>query len=334
MTLQAIALGTVDSSLLDWMNEEIDAVENELAGLISSPVALVAGVGRHTLRAGGKRLRPAFTMTAAAAIGRPYETSRARLYASVMEMIHMASLIHDDVIDGSLARRGQPTAHHVFGVTESVLSGDVLLARAMACMAKDGDVAVTRTVADAVVEVAEGEVRELAARGQFEISEEEHLEILSLKTASFIRACCEVGAQLAGADEDQRRGLRSFGEHVGLAFQMADDILDYRGKGSDTGKPAAMDFRDGQATLPLIYLRDTLSDEETLVLRSRFGNGVSDDEIRMICGWMETRGAFERVEEAARREVELGKAALLVLPESPYRDLMTSVADYVLSRRA
>ncbi len=333
-SLQNLGLAQIDPQLLDWMNSQIDAVERELAGLVSSPVSLVAGVGRHTLRAGGKRLRPAFTIVAAHAVGNPLEIKRTHLYGAVMEMIHMATLIHDDVIDESVTRRGQPTAHQVYGITQSVLSGDVLLAKAMAVMAQDGDVAVTRTVSEAAVEVAEGEVRELEARGNFDLTELEHLDILNLKTASFIRACCEVGGQLADASPEIRSALRAYGEHIGLAFQIADDILDYRGKGSETGKTSSIDFRDGQATLPLIRLKKHLSEEEERVLRSRFGNGVSDDEMRMICGWMETRGAFSEVEEFAIKEVELGKCALEPLPSSSYKDILVAVADYVLARRA
>lgn len=332
-TLQSFGLSQIDQHLLEWMNGQIDAVERELSALVVSPVTSVAGVGRHTLRAGGKRLRPAFTIVAAHAVGQPVDEHRTHLFGAVMEMIHMATLIHDDVIDESVTRRGQATAHQVFGITKSVLSGDVLLAKAMGVMARDGDVEVTRTVSDAAIEVAEGEVRELDARGNFDLSETEHLEILSLKTASFIRACCEVGGQLAGASPEIRSALRKFGEHIGLAFQIADDILDYKGKGSETGKPCSIDFRDGQATLPLIRLRSKLSDEESHVLRARFGNGVSDDEMRMICGWMESRGAFDEVETLAYDEVRRGKAALDVLPDTPYREVLTAVADYVLSRR-
>lgn len=337
MTLASSFLGSADPELLDWIGGEIDGVEDDLATLTASAVSPASDIGRHTLKSGGKRLRPAFTILSAAAAGcglPPIDQVRVRRFAAVMEMIHMATLIHDDVIDGSPSRRGQATAHQVFGVTESILSGDVLLARAMASMARDGDVEVTRTASEAVVEVAEGEVRELAMRGCFDISEADHLEILRMKTASFIRGCCEIGAQLAGATDEVRMALRTYGEHIGLAFQIADDILDYRGKGSETGKPAAIDFRDGQATLPLICLRHDLSTEEQSVLRSRFGNGVSDDEIRMICGWMDTRGAFKKAEEMALAEIDKGKRALEVLPESPYRKLLGSIADYVTGRRA
>lgn len=329
-TLQPFGPGHINHA---WINRQIDSVEHELSTLVTSNVITVAGVGRHTLRAGGKRLRPAFTIVAAHAIGNPVDEHRTHRYGAVMEMIHMATLIHDDVIDESVTRRGQATAHQVFGVTQSVLSGDVLLAKAMAVMAQDGDVEVTRTIAEAAVEVAEGEVRELEARGNFDLSEIEHLEILNLKTASFIRACCEVGGQLANASLPIRHALRAFGEHIGLAFQIADDILDYKGKYAETGKPTAIDFRDGQATLPLIRLRSKLSDEESLVLRARFGNGVSDDEMRMICGWMESRGTIEEVEAIAKEEVRLGKAALDALPDTAYRDVLLSVADYVLARR-
>jgi len=331
-TFEKLSAGKVDPKLLDWINDELNLIEDDLTAQTASAVSLITSIGSHTLKSGGKRLRPAFVLVAAHATNLPFDAARARHCGCVMEMIHMASLIHDDVIDGSLTRRGQATAHSLFGTTESVLSGDVLLARSMALMAEDGDLAVTRIVSEAVVEVAEGEIRELGARGDFDIKEEDHLEILRLKTASFIRACCAVGAHIANAPAAMIEGLKSYGNHVGLAFQIADDLLDYRGKGLETGKPRAIDFRDGQMTLPLIRLISKISEEERLVLRSRFGNGISDDEIAMVSGWMDSRGAFTEVEEMANNEVRLAIEALHPLPDNPFKDLLKVVAEYVVRR--
>ena len=201
-------------------------------------------------------------------------------------------------------------------------------------LAQDGDLDVIRAVSEAVVEMAEGEVRELETRGIFDLSEAEHLEVLSLKTASFIRACCETGAYVAGAEPSVCLALREYGSHVGLAFQIIDDILDYRGKGLETGKAQATDFREGQATLPLIRLEAAISDEEKQVLKLKFGAIVGDDEIRMICGWMESRGSFQSAANTAVEHVMKAKAAIQVLPANPAKDLLEAVADYIVERRS
>ncbi|HLK16811.1 MAG TPA: polyprenyl synthetase family protein, partial [Fimbriimonadaceae bacterium] len=255
-TFKSIAEGRADPALLETLDAEVAAVEEELVRQTASSVSLVEHVGRHILRAGGKRIRPAFVTLGALATGNPFDPLRARRLGAVMEMIHMATLVHDDVIDDSPMRRGQPAAHRLFGNAETILSGDVLLAKAMGLLASDDDHILVRVVADSVIEMAEGEVRELEIRGIFELSEADHLRVLSLKTASFIRACCECGGILAGASDEVQLALRSYGEHIGLAFQMIDDVLDYRGKHVETGKSQALDFRDGQATLPLIRLAE------------------------------------------------------------------------------
>src|ERR1700722_897418 len=274
-TLKTLVDGVMDPILLEQLSDEVTAVEEELISQTASAVPLVERVGRHILGAGGKRIRPAFVALGALATGLSFESLRARRIGAVVEMIHMATLVHDDVSDDSHTRRGQPTAHKLFGNAETILAGDVLLAKAMAMLASDDDHVLVRAVADSVIEMAEGEVLELQVRGIFDLSEEEHLRVLRLKTASFIRACCECGALLAKASDEVRAGLRSYGEHVGLAFQIIDDVLDYRGKHFETGKAQAMDFRDGQATLPLIRLAGLVSDEERQVLRAKFGSIVT-----------------------------------------------------------
>lgn len=311
-----------------------DRVERELEHRVGSPVAMVDNVGRHTLRAGGKRLRPIFVALGAMATGLPYDAERVDRLGACMEMIHMATLIHDDVIDRAETRRGIETAGSRYGSTEAILSGDVLLARAMAILAEDGDLGIIRTVSRSVVEMAEGEVRELEVRNDFDLSEDAHLEVLRMKTASFIAGCCDVGARAAGASATVREALSDYGTHVGMAFQIVDDLLDYRGDPARTGKPIATDFREGCATLPLIYLRSLLSDEEREVARRKFGNGVSDDELRMICGWMEVRGAFELARGLAEAHVRRALAATDPLPEGAIRDLLRTFAEFVLRRDA
>jgi octaprenyl-diphosphate synthase len=309
-------------------------VEEELARQLDSEVALVGQVGRHTLESGGKRLRPAFVAMAAHATGLSCDPDRLAKLGACMEMIHMATLIHDDVIDKAATRRGRATASVVFGNTASILAGDAMLARAMVLLALDGDLAIIRNVSQAVVEMAEGEVRELEVRGDLDLGEDAHLEVLRMKTAAFIQSCCEIGAIAAGGDDGVREALASYGHHIGIAFQVVDDLLDYRGECAKTGKPKATDFREGCATLPLIYLLPELSAEERVMAEVGFGNGGSDEDLRIISGWMRERGAFDRSEALARRHVARALRALDALPDTAARPVLEGVGRLVLQREA
>jgi octaprenyl-diphosphate synthase len=319
-------------SILARIGEEVRLVEEVLQAELDSNVELVREISRQTLSAGGKRLRPALVHLAASATGNPFNSHRARRLGACVEMIHMATLIHDDVIDHASTRRGKPTASSVYGNTASILSGDAILARSMMMLATDGDIEIIRTVSGAVVELAEGEVQELSVRGRLELSEQEHMEIMRRKTASLIGCCCEVGALVAGADDKTRQALKTFGFHLGIAFQVADDLLDYRGKTDATGKRKAGDFHEGQATLPLIYLRETLSEDEHSVVQRGFGNGVTDAEIDWIIRLMDERGAFSATEQAAQHHLNSSLAALDELPVSGDRKLLEAVAKFVVDR--
>lgn len=318
--------------LLGELRADVERVEAELASLVESPVEVVRGVGAHTLAAGGKRLRPAFVSLSARATGRPFDAARAVRLGACLELIHMATLIHDDVIDQADRRRGRATAAALFGNTASILAGDAMLARAMVVLAEDGDLGIIRTVSRSVVEMAEGEAREVECRGRFDLPEEDHLEVLRMKTAAFIECCCRVGAALTGADPTTASALADYGHHVGMAFQIVDDILDFRGDPAATGKPRATDFREGCATLPLIRLRVTLTEEEARQVESWFGNGVGDDDLRCLVGLLEDRGAFDEAESRARDHIDRASSALEGLPDTPDRRLLASAAEFVIRR--
>jgi octaprenyl-diphosphate synthase len=249
-------------------------------------------------------------------------------------MIHMATLVHDDVIDQADVRRGRPTASAVYGNTAAVLSGDVLLARAMRLLAVHSDIEVIEMVSGAVVEMAEGEVRELECRGNIALSEDDHLRVLRMKTAAFIEVCCRVGARMAGADRAVEDALGDYGHNLGLAFQVVDDLLDFRGDQAKTGKPAATDFREGQATLPLIYLIPTLDDDERAFATSKFGNGVTEPDLQLLVSWMTERGAFTAATQKADAFVSSAISALAPLPDTDERTLLQTVAHFVTHRES
>lgn len=317
---------------LDTVSALVGKVERELELQTKSIVETVQDVGTVTLRAGGKRLRPALAIVSGLATGLPVDQERIVRLGASLEMIHMATLVHDDVIDESKTRRGFPTAASVHGNTAAILSGDVLLARAMRLLALDGDLEIIRIVSEAVVTLAEGEVRELEARGDFGLGEQDHREILTMKTASLIACCCRVGARVANAAPLVEEDLATYGHHLGLAFQIADDLLDFCGDTSKTGKPLGTDFREGQATLPLIHLRGELTCDEAAHASKKFGNGVTDAEISEICRWMAERGALEKTKTQARTEASAACKALGDLPETPYTQLLRSITMFVTER--
>lgn len=334
MTTTTPFAGRVAEGTLRDMAEHIAQVEAELRVLVSSRIALVESVGSHTLLAGGKRLRPAFVCLAAQSIGREFDRARARRLGAVMEMIHMATLIHDDVIDDAATRRGHPTASAIHGNTAAILSGDVLLSRAMAVLAEDGDLDVIRRVAGAVVDLAEGEVRELEIRGRVDLSRDEHYEVLRLKTASFIECCCRVGARIAGAEPHEEEALGVYGHHVGIAFQLVDDLLDYRGDHAKTGKPVATDYHEGCATLPLILLWPRLSEAEQQRAAAGFGQANALQFVPEVVALMADRGTFAEAEAAAHDAITQAKGALGVLPKSPSVELLLAAADFVVARQS
>lgn len=320
--------------VLDQVARDVAHVEEELERMVRSDVELVHRVASHTLQAGGKRLRPAIVAVCARAVSPSVDMNRVYRLGACLELIHMATLVHDDVIDHAATRRGKATAAIVFGNTASILSGDAMLAKAMATLAADGDLKIIRTVSEAVVELAEGEVAELHVRGDFDLTEAELMRILRMKTASIIRCCCQVGALIAGANERQFRALTEYGEHVGLAFQIIDDVIDYDSDANATGKRSGVDFREGTVTLPLIRLRDLLEPDAKRELANKFGNQVSETEMQQIVEALREGGAFESARAFARDHVQKAICAIDCLDPSPDRELLKSVGAFTIERKA
>jgi octaprenyl-diphosphate synthase len=324
----------VPATLLLEVGSAVAQAEDVLRDEVGSEVATVRGCGEQTLLGGGKRLRPALVLIAARSTGLPFDLDRVVRVGAAMEMIHMATLVHDDVIDGAETRRGRPTASAVFGSTAAVLSGDVLLARAMGLLARYSDIGIIQMVSAAVVEMAEGEVRELEVRGDITLSEHEHMRVLRMKTAAFIEVCCRVGARMSLASREVEDALGDYGHNLGLAFQVVDDVLDFRGDQAKTGKRQATDFREGQATLPLIYLMPSLDEDEARFATDRFGCGITDSDVAQLVAWMTERGAFDAASDTAERLIAASVKALSSLPDTEDRLLLETVARFVVEREA
>ncbi|HWP30659.1 MAG TPA: polyprenyl synthetase family protein [Fimbriimonadales bacterium] len=323
---------SISQELMNALSEDIRACEEEMQNRLRSPIETVEKVGLHISAAGGKRLRPALVSLSARGVGKPFDRRRVHRLGACMEMIHMATLIHDDVVDEATLRRGKPTPSALWGNTASVLSGDVLLAKAMEILAEDGDLEIIRTVSRTVVEMAEGEVAEIEARGDFDLSKETHYSILKQKTASFMGCCCLLGGLVASAEKRAIDSLSEYGENLGMAFQIMDDLLDYLGDDSRTGKPRATDFREGCATLPLIFLRKQLDANESNKLRAFFGNGISENTIHEITTIMKENGVFSECYEEAKSFTEKALSAIQDLPKSDAKDALETLAQFVIAR--
>lgn len=320
--------------LADELKQDVGACEAELHERLGSQVALADEICAHITSSGGKRLRPLLVSLCARATGRDFIPERVAAIGACMEMIHMATLLHDDVIDGAETRRGKATASQVWGGTAAILTGDLMLSKSMDLLAEDGDLRIIRTVSRAVVQTAEGEIAELQARGNFELTREEHYQILKLKTARLLACCCQTGAQIAGTDVATENALSEYGEAIGMGFQIADDILDFRGDFEKTGKPRATDFREGCATLPLILLSEKLTSQERAIAASSFANGVTESDIETMVGWMWERGVFGEAMRIARTYAERAREQLAQLPESPAKELLTALPDLLIIREA
>ena len=314
-----------------YLKDDLRKVERALVKHLKSPVPLVPVVGRHITLSGGKRFRPAVLLLVAEACG--YTGPRRIVMSVVTEYMHNATLLHDDVVDGGMVRRGKPAANVVYGNSVSILVGDFLFARASQLMTEDGDLDVLGIYARTLVSLSEGEVLQLMKSADRNISEEEYLRVVYHKTASLIAAATETGAVLAGAGPPVRRKMFEYGRSVGIAFQLVDDILDYVGSEKELGKRPLQDLREGKITLPLIHaLREAgMADRERAA--EILGRGkCSEREISFLSGMVARNGGLEYTRRRAQAHVDRGKRFLASLPASPARDGLESLSEYIVSR--
>lgn len=255
------------TSVFTFLEKPMQKVEEILREAVQSTVREMTAMAMHLLSAGGKRLRPALTLLSAKLAGEI--NHRALLFAAAIELMHTATLIHDDVIDKADLRRGRATVHSLWGNEAAVMCGDFLYATAFNMLAKDGDVEVIRTMALASSQVCEGEVLELQLAFNPEITEEQCVEIARLKTAELMAAACKVGAMASGANGELISAMESFGRNLGIAFQIVDDVLDMEGSVEEIGKPVGSDLLEGKVTLPVRLTLDALPEEKRAILKQR-----------------------------------------------------------------
>ena len=316
-----------------YLRTDLRKVEMALVSHLRSPVPIIPVVGKHITLSGGKRIRPAILLLAAAACG--YRGPRRIVMSVVTEYMHTATLLHDDVVDLGTVRRGKPSANIVFGNSVSILVGDFLFARASQLMTEEGDIDVLGIYARTLVSLSEGEVLQLMRTRDPGITEEEYLTVVFSKTASLIAAASETGAVLAGADPATRRAMFGFGKAVGIAFQLVDDILDYNGTEKELGKRPLQDLREGKITLPMIHALRVSGREEGGRARAVLGKKrLSAGDIAFLAGLVARHDGIGYTAARAREFVRRGKRFLSRLPDTPAREALLALSDYVLSRSA
>lgn len=309
---------------------ERQAVDDTIRRRLQSDVVLINQLGHYIVTSGGKRLRPVLLLLGARAWGYPGDKHIG--LAAVIEFIHTATLLHDDVVDASELRRGRETANAVWGNEASVLVGDFLYSRAFQMMVEAGSMRVMEILADATNTIAEGEVLQLLNCREPDTTEERYLEVIRYKTAKLFEAAAQLGAVLCGRAEGEIAAMAAYGMHLGTAYQLIDDVLDYSASTQEIGKNVGDDLAEGKPTLPLIHALRFGTAQQVRVLRHAIEQGGRDN-IDDVLDAIESTRALEYTARSARREAELAKQAVAILPESPYKDALLTLAEFCVARR-
>jgi octaprenyl-diphosphate synthase len=323
-------LGALDR-LLAATQAEMDKVNALILARAESHVEMVPQLARYLIEAGGKRLRPMLTVAAALLFERP--SGAQTNYAAAVEFMHNATLLHDDVVDESDMRRGRPAARMIWGNQASVLVGDYLLGQAFLMMVETGKLDALGVLAKAATVIAEGEVFQLSKAGDLAATAGDYNQVIHAKTATLFQAAAEVGAMAGGADEAGRAALREYGLELGLAFQLVDDVLDYRGESGAMGKNTGDDLREGKMTLPVILTLADANPAEREIIAAALGKAdASDTALSQIVAIMNRHNALGRTVDEADAHMQRARAALAPLSDSEMKTILSDIAEFYVSR--
>ncbi|MGS0625712.1 octaprenyl diphosphate synthase [Ralstonia sp. VS2407] len=307
------------------------AVDAVIRRRLGSEVVLINQIGEYIISAGGKRLRPVILLLVANALG--YKGEHQHELAAVVEFIHTATLLHDDVVDESDLRRGRKTANAVFGNAASVLVGDFLYSRAFQMMVQADSMRIMQILADATNIISEGEVLQLLNMHDPDVTEERYLQVIRYKTAKLFEAAAQIGAVLSGADAATEEAAAEYGRRIGTAFQIVDDLLDYTSTADQMGKNAGDDLREGKPTLPLIHLLSNGTEEQRALVRRAIEQGGTE-HFDAIFAAIQASGALEYTRQAAEREAAAAEAAANALPPSLFRQTLIDLCAFSLQRQS
>ncbi|KAF0190769.1 MAG: octaprenyl-diphosphate synthase [Gammaproteobacteria bacterium] len=308
---------------------DMDAVDVLIHQRLRSDVILINQLGNYIVNSGGKRLRPQLVLLASRAYG--YDGPHHLALAAIIEFIHTATLLHDDVVDASELRRGQKTANAIWGNEAAVLVGDFLYSRAFEMMVEVNSMRVMEILAHATNTIAAGEVLQLLNCHDADTTEQRYLDVIRSKTAKLFEAATQVGAVICNRPAAEERALANYGLHLGTAFQLIDDVLDYGSTSAETGKNVGDDLAEGKPTLPLIYAMRTGTPAQAALIRRAIENGGRDDIDAVILA-IESTGALAYTARSAQEEARKAAAALAVIPDSPYQEALHALAEFSVNR--
>ena len=324
-----------NSAYLDLKNlvrGKLEKVEHLINLRLESKVELIQKMTSHHLESGGKRLRALLTLGSAKLAGYKLGERDVNL-AGCVELIHSATLLHDDVIDESALRRGKKTTNTIWGNQSSILTGDYLLSRCFEIMVDDGDLEILKLLSSTSAKIAQGEVLQLQHKGEADLLEETYIKIINLKTAALFSAATETGACLAKLEDKKKEALASYGKNLGLAFQIADDALDYFAKEIMFGKEIGKDFYEGKTTLPLIIIFQRANNEEKEFLKEILKKEKrNEDDFSEVLALINKYKAVEKSLERAKYFVNVSRDALAIFPESKDKNILQSLSNFSLNR--
>lgn len=310
--------------------DEFERVNQLIIDQLQSNVDLVENIGHYIVDAGGKRLRPLLALLAAQALDEADD--QAITFAAVVEFIHTATLLHDDVVDISTLRRGRPTANAHFGNASSVLVGDFIYTRAFQLMVQLANMELLDHMADTTNIIAEGEVLQLVRAGNPSVTEAQYLEVIERKTAALFGAACKGPAILKGHPAEMQQALENYGRHLGIAFQMVDDVLDYTGDPETTGKQVGDDLNEGKPTLPLIHTMTVGSDDDAALIKSALAE-KSSEQLDEVIAAVKRSGGIDYTQSQAQQHRQHALSALNHLPDSPAKSALAALADLAVDRQ-
>jgi octaprenyl-diphosphate synthase len=317
--------------LMQLVADDMNGVNAVILERMQSKVALIPELAGHLIAGGGKRMRPMLTLASAKLLG--YPGTRHHKLAAAVEFIHTATLLHDDVVDGSGLRRGKRTANLIWGNSASVLVGDFLFSRAFELMVEDGSLKVLKILSSASCVIAEGEVEQLTAQRRIDTDEEQYLAIIGAKTAALFAAACRVAPVVAEADEEVELALESYGRNLGIAFQLADDVIDYASDQEVMGKGVGDDFRDGKMTLPLILAYARGGEEDRAFWRAAVtGERIADDDLAQAIRLMRSTGALSDTIECARHYGRRAIDSLANFPAGKAKAALIEAVEVAIAR--
>jgi len=311
--------------------DDLTKLESTIQQLITTKIGFIKEIVNHIIRSGGKRVRPILIILTARLCG--YKDEKHIPYAAIVEFIHTATLLHDDVVDNAQTRRGSSTANTVWGNEPSVLVGDFLFSKSFELMTHNGNEEILRIMSEATTALAEGEILELLKTCDADTTEEEYLEIINNKTASLFSAACEVGAILGKVDQKKRLALKDFGYNLGMAFQLTDDVLDYISYDAVLGKRVGTDLKEGKVTLPLIYALKSSTEKEKTYINNVLGKArVTAKDFERISKIIRKYGGVEYTVNATKQFIDEAKGNLQAFRPSAYKESLITLADYILAR--